>query len=156
MRGLNKQTLEEGYNKFVIKNPEGCWGWKGCAANPGYGQFRFGMKRERAHRASWIIHFGEIPKGKHVLHVCDNRICSNPKHLFIGEMMDNVWDMIKKGRSPVLGKKGSKNPNSKLNEEMIKHIRSSELSKKELAKKYNVHQQSINNILSGKSWKEAI
>lgn len=43
-----------------------------------------------------------------------------------------------------------------LNEEMIKHIRSSKLSKEELAKKYNVHQQSINNILSGKSWKEAI
>lgn len=92
-----KQTMAEGYNKFVIKSPSGCWGWSGCAPkNPGYGQFRYEMKLVRSHRASWILHFGPIPKGMSVLHTCDNRICSNPDHLFLGSQRDNMKDLLSK------------------------------------------------------------
>ncbi len=105
-----KQTLEQGYEKFVIRNEQGCWGWSGCKpANPGYGQFRHGMNLERAHRASWKIHFGEIPKGMYVLHTCDNRTCSNPEHLFLGTQTDNMRDMIQKGNHPYVGKSGHEN-----------------------------------------------
>lgn len=96
--GATKQTIEEGFNKFVVKNEEGCWDWKGCKANPGYGQFRSNMDIIRAHRASWILHNGDIPKNMQVLHKCDNRVCSNPEHLYLGTSADNNRDILDRKR----------------------------------------------------------
>lgn len=143
--GLLKNSLIDGFEKFVIKNTEGCWGWKGCApVNPGYGQFRHGMKLERAHRASWIIHFGEIPKGMHICHTCDNRICSNPQHLFMGTAHDNLKDMFDKKR----------HHNSKLTDDQVREIRQMLLLKKtgvEISKIYNVTPYTISNIKLNKT-----
>lgn len=91
-----KQTLFQGYEHFVKKNEDGCWGWTGCIS-AGYGQFRSGMKQERAHRASWILNHGPIPVDKQVLHTCNNRICSNPKHLYLGTSLDNNRDILASG-----------------------------------------------------------
>lgn len=161
MSGGPKQTLEEGFEKFVIRK-EGCWDWSGCCPkNPGYGEFRYSLKLERAHRASWIIHFGEIPKGIFVCHTCDNKRCSNPEHLFLGTCKENNLDAIEKGLHPTMGKSGSQNHMSKLSEEQVVKIRSeldkrkgiskSEimkhgLSQKKLAEKFGVSQGTISLI----------
>lgn len=148
-----KQTLQQGYEKFVVKNPEGCWDWKGCApTNPGYGQFRFEMKHERAHRASWILHNGEIPEGKHVLHSCDNRLCSRPDHLFLGNQTTNMIDKTKKGRVP----KGENHYKSKLTLETVKKIREMiALGKKgrEIAKLFNIDYRQVSSIKTYRSWR---
>ncbi len=152
-----KNSLTSGYNKFVIKNTIGCWGWKGCApANPGYGQFRYNMKLERAHRASWIIHFGEIPNGMHVLHRCDNRICSNPEHLFLGTNLDNINDMIAKGRHPTLAKKGEQNHMASLKEEVVRNIKELFRQNKtisEISSDLGVPKTSICHISQNKTWR---
>lgn len=153
----HKQTMEQGFNKFVIKNKEGCWGWSGCAPkNPGYGQFRYSMKKIRAHRASWIIHFGEIPQDMLVLHKCDNRTCSNPEHLFLGTDKDNLLDMIKKGRHPIVGQRGEKSKCSKLTNDQvlqIKELFKTENSNKKIANLFNVHPGTIGSIKYGRNWR---
>lgn len=152
----HKQTIQQGYEKFVIKNPDGCWGWTGCKSNPGYGQFRFNMKRERAHRASWIINFGEIPKGMFVLHKCDNRICSNPEHLFLGTNLDNIKDMISKKRHSYIGAKGSKNHMAKLTEKQVLEIRrrlSMGETNTSLAKEFFLHYNTILDIKNKSIWR---
>lgn len=54
-----------------------------------------------AHRASWIMTFGAIPKETPwVLHKCDVPLCVNPDHLFLGTLRDNLLDMISKDRHP--------------------------------------------------------
>lgn len=74
-----------------------CWLWTASKNPRGYGHF-WASKIQSAHRVSYIEEFGKIPDGISVLHKCDVRNCVNPQHLFIGTQLDNVQDMISKGR----------------------------------------------------------
>ncbi len=85
----------------------GCWLWTASVNHAGYG--RVGLEDSRevdlAHRASWRAFRGQIPKGLYVLHRCDTPACINPFHLWLGTQLDNVRDMIAKGRDNFRGKK---------------------------------------------------
>lgn len=76
-----------------------CWLWVGALFKSGYGKFSRGDRKIRAHRASYELYVGKIPRGMQVLHRCDNPPCVNPDHLFIGTHMDNMLDMESKGRA---------------------------------------------------------
>jgi hypothetical protein len=75
-----------------------CWEFDGCRDGFGYGKVSVNGKQKRTHRLAWEHAWGEIPKGKCVLHKCDNPCCVNPDHLFIGSQRDNIKDMDSKGR----------------------------------------------------------
>lgn len=47
---------------------------------------------------AWELVNGPIPDGKLVCHKCDNKLCCNPAHFFIGSCKDNTQDMLSKGR----------------------------------------------------------
>jgi len=77
----------------------GCWLWLGSTNAKGYAHLKYNNRQQRANRFSWTAYNGEIPPGLHVLHRCDNRLCVNPDHLFLGTNQDNVDDRVNKGRS---------------------------------------------------------
>ncbi len=109
---------------MVNKNECIIWEGKTCS-NGRYGRIAGTRKIMMAHRYTWIVNFGEIPKGRCVCHKCDNGLCVNPEHLFLGTQKDNVHDMIKKGRATSLFKNqsGEGNANAKLNKERVYEIR---------------------------------
>jgi hypothetical protein len=85
----------------------GCWEWRGCLSS-GYGMASYRGKKMMAHRAAWVMTFGEIPVGYLVCHKCDNHPCVRPDHLFLGTPRDNMIDMYSKGRGPTGDRNGSK------------------------------------------------
>ena len=143
-------------DRFWSKVDKGddCWEWIACKISKGYGRFSFKGKLWRAHRFSWLLHYGEIPKGMHVCHACDNPGCMNPTHLFLGTNKDNLQDAARKRRMS----NGEANGGSKLTEKQVLAIRDeyenmAEKSQYRLARKYKVCQRTIHKIVTRKSWR---
>jgi len=82
----------------TVRTKTGCLEWRGRVNAQGYGMVIYNDREWRVHRLMWTITNGPVPQGLYVLHKCDNRICCEPDHLFIGTQRDNIADMIAKGR----------------------------------------------------------
>jgi predicted DNA-binding protein (UPF0251 family) len=145
-------TLAERFERYVVKR-EGCWDWESAKDPNGYGRLNVKGYPELAHRISYKIHFGTIPKGMAVCHKCDNPSCTNPDHLFLGTQADNVADMHKKDRARKRGMKGTDHHSVKLTDDAVRAIRASDASDSQLAKEHNVSRATIHSIRSYRSWK---
>ncbi len=98
-------SSETRFWKKVDKSPneKGCWNWTGkphrkADGKDWYGRFTVNRKCENAHRWSYRFTHGEIPDGLFVLHTCDNPLCVNPSHLYLGTDADNTRDKIERDR----------------------------------------------------------
>lgn len=148
-------SLSDRFDRYVKKG-DGCWTWLSYIDPQGYGRLNYNGKPMLASRVSYLIHFGEIPKGMAVCHKCDNPSCTNPDHLFLGTQADNVADMHMKGRARKRGKKGASHHNAKLTDNDVKAIRRSGDSTAAIARQYNVSRATIHAIVNGKTWKHLI
>jgi hypothetical protein len=134
-----------------------CWEWKPKSRlKSGYGRITVNKRQMLAHRAAWEFAFGEIPTGMLVRHKCDNPSCCNPFHLELGTDQDNYNDMVERGRRIFASAKGERNCKAKLTEKEVLKIR--ELyaaggeSTNTLARKFNVTQPLISQIVLRKIW----
>ena len=110
---------ESFWAKMDIRGPDDCWNWTACKTTTGYGMLGHrgdGKHRWRAHRMAYFLTHGKIPKGMCVLHRCDNRLCCNPKHLWLGTYKDNARDMWAKGRAYTPRPQGEEHGMHKLRE----------------------------------------
>lgn len=133
--------------KLDIRGSDECWKWNGATNKKGYGLLAAKEIGEQlSHRVSYIVHVGEIPKGMCVLHRCDNPCCCNPKHLFLGDINDNVQDMILKGRDRSFGRKRS------LSDDDVRMIRDRNNSASMLMVKFGISSSMISLIRLRKSY----
>jgi hypothetical protein len=79
--GLADKDLDRFLTKFEQKGPDDCWLWKGRLDRAGYGHFVIDYRPYPAHRVSYMLAVGEIPKGAQVHHKCERPACINPDHL---------------------------------------------------------------------------
>ena len=136
-----------------VEKSDGCWEWKGLilTSGLGYGQLYFDGKQYLAHRASWLIHHGDIPEGMLVLHHCDNPKCVNPAHLYLGNHKDNARDRETRNRRRRV--RGEEVGNSKLTEAEVRAIRSSSESCTVLGARYGISRSLVSLIKLNRIWK---
>lgn len=180
-----RKNAEYFWSRFT-KNAGGCWEWCGPVGIGGYGKsvapIPWPPKQTLStHRIAWELTYGPIPGGLCVCHKCDNRICGNPAHLFLGTTQDNTADKVAKNRQakgvqsgprlhpdsrprgdahfrrkfPKLVPRGEQCGTSKLTEESVLEIRklhSNNYSLKGLARQFNVSDFCIRSVVTRKTW----
>jgi predicted DNA-binding protein (UPF0251 family) len=145
-----------------------CWPWTHFCTPSGYGWLwrPLGMSR-RANRIAWELTYGQIPEGLWVLHTCDNRLCCNPGHMFLGTHAENMADMRRKGRAacgdknstrlyPDLVPRGERNGNAILTADDVRFIRSSVaagMNQTEVGKILGVSNHAVHHVIHGHTWK---
>jgi transcriptional regulator with XRE-family HTH domain len=93
---------KERFKSKTVAAPSGdCMYWAGQRNVEGYGLYN----KTRAHRLSYELHKGPIPKeidGKAVVvrHKCDTPLCVNPEHLELGTQAQNMRDAAERKRMP--------------------------------------------------------
>lgn len=155
---LEGETIEEKLKANYFENENGCWIWKGGKNSRGYGSINIGnRKTAQVHRIAFKLWKGELPDDLFVCHHCDEPLCINPDHLFLGTNQDNIDDKMFKGRAYTGVHLGEKNESSILTDEKVKEIKKLLLQKKkyqsEIAKQFKVSKQCITDIKLEHRWK---
>lgn len=146
-----------------------CWVWTARRIAWGYGGFWVNRRNMAAHRFSWELHNGPIPEGLWVLHACDNPPCIRPDHLFLGTVIDNNLDKLRKGRQAKgethgaytkperrVRQTGSQHGRAKLDEikvtEILRRYSTGDVTQKELAVAYGVTPTAIRKVVKRIGW----
>jgi hypothetical protein len=148
---MSEMPIPEEVARFWSKVQRGddCWNWAGGLID-GYGVCTAVGTSWRAHRLSWVIHFGAIPDGMVVCHACDNRACVRPDHLLLGTQRANVRDCSEKGRNNQIGRKFT----AALVTEMRALYASGGITFEALASQYGTTLSHVHNLVTGKAWAE--
>ena len=134
----------------VVVQKNDCWEWQ-KSTNNGYGRAFVDKKLIPAHVYSYMIFKGQIPAGLQINHICHNRSCVNPIHLYAGTQKDNVRDMDASGRRNQV--RGCKNGNSKINKLVAKQIFDAVGYGKNIAKEFKVSISLVYAIKKKQIWK---
>lgn len=92
---IPERVLGRVFDRVSEARPFDCWEFQGCiTSTTGYGFIGwsgYGEKRNgtTAHRAAFTAAFGPIPGDLVVDHMCHNRVCCNPFHLRLLDMVTN-------------------------------------------------------------------
>ncbi len=145
-----------------LDEPHGCWIWLGGLNDRGYAIFHAakGDNPRRQYKASaysWYLYTGRhVPDGLFMCHHCDNPLCVNPQHLFLGTHVDNMQDMVEKDRQT----KGEDSHLSKLTEVQVREIRlkyrRGVIGTKQLSELYGVSNSAVKFIVSNQTWKHVV
>jgi hypothetical protein len=150
-------AAERFWEKVDVGREDDCWVWKARRDACGYGQILFQRRGLRAHRLSWELKNGAIPRGMLVCHRCDNPPCVNPAHLFLGTHTDNMRDMRRKGRGRTPALEWERHPACKLHRCHVEAIRrldeSGVFSRSEIAELFETTSGNIGLIVRGVTWK---
>ncbi len=148
---------EKFWEKAKKGKPDECWEWQGSISIYGYGNCSFyvseGVRvREQAHRVAYFLQFGMYAGDLCVCHKCDNKLCVNPNHFFLGTHLDNMQDRHTKQRDP----RGESNGQAILTESQvrwIKEARGKRMRLRAIAEHVGMSIQTICDITKGRSWK---
>lgn len=165
-----KRPLYERLWAKVQVRESGCWEWTGARQRGRwYGIIHTERGSALTHRLVYQMTTGPIPDGICVCHRCDNPICVNPAHLFLGTIADNNADRHAKGRTrgargeaspyrmaPEKYHRGEATPTSKLTEAQVREIRRRVAGgepQRGIAREFGLGASQVCRIIRGRSWR---
>jgi hypothetical protein len=151
---MYRQTETELINRFWTKvnitSEDECWNWIGHSKTPqGSGVAYNGDIATSASRVAYEFTFGKIFNGLYVLHKCDNNLCCNPKHLYLGTQSQNMCD--RESRYKGLSKFGRP---SGLSTDDISNIKkmwfNDRIKQEEIGSMFNIDQTTVSKIVNNR------
>lgn len=157
----DRQAIENRFRaRFTVDRPDVCWEWRGAISAKGYGQLTIPNSITlQAHRLAYLFKHEHFPRltvdGWYACacHHCDNPLCVNPAHLFIGSTVDNNHDRHRKGRSAGGRLAGEDIPWHKLTNEQVLGVYQGREPARVVAPQLGVSESLIYRIRSGRAWK---
>lgn len=181
---LHKQNVKKGIKGALLvppdlrflnsikKGPKGCWNWTGAltADRP-----CFSVNGKNIRVTRWLMKdvAGLKIENLFVCHKCDNILCVNPDHLFLGTHKENMRDMLNKKRSwmhkdpdgvkehlrrirkKIIPHSGETHPMHKLSEKQViklLKLHASGKSRAYLTKFFNITKTNVGYIINGDTW----
>lgn len=141
---------ERFWEKVAVVGATECWNWTGTKNDKSRGRFwagrdSKGWKACSPSRLSWVLANGPIPDGVFVLHTCDNGLCVNPAHLYLGNRLDNARDAVVRGQHPT----GERHGNCKVSDNALAEILAATGSSTAIAARFGISASHVRNLKLG-------
>jgi len=146
-----RSTPEHFWSMVRVGEQDECWPWlKHVDKTTGYGRLMYQGKTWKPHRLAHYLTNGVLTSPNlHMMHLCNNPICCNPKHLRPGTTKENIQMASRDG----LMRMGERHPRAKLTDEIVRAIRSSAERPREIRKRFDVTYSQISTIRAFRCWK---
>lgn len=118
----------------------------------GYPRIKWQRRFWRMNRLMYTFSHGDIPDGKVVGHLCNNKGCINTNHLYLTDAKTNSTHAARDG----LYRTGEQHPKAKINLVLAEEIRAlynnNGFSQDYIARMYGVSQSIVSDIILNKRW----
>lgn len=132
------------------------WLWTGWIDPNGYGKMAHAGRHYWAHRVSYSLFRGDIPKGMFVLHSTDIPADVNPWNLRVGTHADNMTDMVERGRSSRYPLLGTENGLARLTDDDVREMRrlhaAGGWTQAALGKHFGVTREAAREVIHRRTW----
>jgi len=147
---LSQKQRTNLWEKVDQQGPADCWLWTAGIGESGYPEIWVNDIGYVATRIAYLDFYGKQPGALLVCHTCDNPLCMNPHHFFLGTHDDNMADRQAKGRQY----KGERHHRAILTEPQVLTILSLEgkSTSREIAARYSVSASTVKAVWQGVNW----
>jgi hypothetical protein len=137
------------WGKVRTGTPNECWPWLGYTKPSGHGLTSHQSFVIHAHRKAWILINGPIRDGLCVNHKCDNPVCCNTAHMYLGTRAENAvdrWTRPKPWYRPLGGGRPRVLTDEQLEE--LWEMRRAGATAQACAEKFDVHPSTIRRYIT--------